>query len=394
MQHHLLLNQQPILNAQKQLYAYQLTLEKMPGIELNAEQWENELTALCDSLRNHIGLESLGSGKPVFYRAPAAFLRLALLPKVADLNHLMVEIGLEVLKDTVTLNALKEMMQAGVKIAVANYLPTAEHDKLLSIAKTVKINAAQINPVQASYIITKLKDKGVNAVISGLEEEDAFVDYLAAGADYFQGYFFTNPIVSAQKQIASNQLAMLKLLAEVNNPEASFENIVAIVGSDVGLTHKLLAAINHPSNGLAKVIETLKDAVTFMGLKRLKFWVNMMMLSEIDDVPMALLTTALVRAKFLETMAEVSGVGAQKERYFMVGLFSTLNAFLKAPMADIVDHLPLSAEIKLALLQQTASAGGVMGGHLPWCARLNRVIPSFLCAAIRAWTLCKFLVRI
>lgn len=364
MLHHLLLNKQPILNAQKELHAYQLTLEKMPDIELDAQQWQSELQVLCEGLRDNIGLDSLTLGKPVFYRAPNAFLRLDLLPKVAKLTDLTVEIGLDVLKDKTTLSALKEMLQAGVKIAIKDYQPTAEHDKLLTIAKVVKVNAAQTTPEQTAQIIANLKAKQVSVVVSGLEQEETFAAYLDAGAAYFQGYFFTNPIVSTQKEIASNKLAMLKLLAEVNDPEASFEKIIAIVGADVGLTHKLLAAINHPSNRIPQVIETLKDAVSFMGLKRLKFWVNMMMLSEVDDVPMELLTTALVRAKFLESMAEASGASAQKERYFMVGLFSTLNAFLKAPMVDIVDHLPLSAEIKLALLQQTGSSGGVMGGAL------------------------------
>ena len=202
-----------------------------------------------------------------------------------------------------------------------------------------------------------LKLQRIPVVITGIESEEQFHEYQNAGADYYQGYFFTNPLISGQKELSGNRLALLKLLAEVNDPDVAFEKIIETVGSDVGLTHKLLSAINHPSNQIPQVIDTLKDAVNFMGLKRLKFWVNMMMMSEVEDVPRELLTTALVRAKFMEDYADKQGRSDQKERYFMTGMFSTLNAFLKASMVDIVDQLPLSNEVKQALVDQSGEMG-------------------------------------
>ncbi|NPA72858.1 MAG: HDOD domain-containing protein, partial [Gammaproteobacteria bacterium] len=127
-----------------------------------------------------------------------------------------------------------------------------------------------------------------------------------------------------------------------------------------GLTHKLLSAINHPSNRIPQPVETLKEAVNFMGLKRLKFWVNMMMLSSMEDVPAELLVVALVRAKFLEEMAIKMGLTAEKDRYFMAGLFSSLNAFLKIPMADVVDQLPLADDVKAALVDLKGDMGRII----------------------------------
>lgn len=356
----LLINKQPVLDATKTLYAYQLKVEALPGKTLSTEQWETAIQDQWQQIQQNIGFEALTANKPVFYQAPIPLLKLALLPPIEPLSKLIVEVDVSILKDKTALMAIKEMVQQGVQIALQDYQPSTEHDKLLSIAKLVKFKVMDISDQSLDELFDKLHQQNLKVIVTDVDTEETYSALKDKGAQYFQGYFFTNPILASQKEVAGNKLAMLKLLAEVNDPDIEFDVLAKTIGSDVGLTHKLLSAINHPQNNLPQVIDSLKQAVNFMGLKRLKFWVNMLMLSEVDEVPTELLVTALVRAKFLESLATSIGQGVIKERFFMVGLFSTLNAFLKTPMADIVDQLPLSDSIKEALTNHK----GVMGQAL------------------------------
>ncbi len=360
MANQLFLNKQPLLDGQQNLYGYQLSMETMGKGGVPVGQWAKEIKSFCEGIQKNVGVENLTAGKPTFYKTPIQLLRLDLLPKIEPLSSLTVEVTSELLKDKESLTALKEIIQAGVKVAIDDYQPTEANDKLLSLAKIVKIDAHKWTVEQVTEMVSNLKQKQITVIITGLETVEQFEEYQACGADYFQGFFFTNPIFSSEKALSNNKLAMLKLLAEVNDPEVSFEEIAQTVSTDVGLTHKLLSAINHPSTGIVHQVETLKDAVNYMGLKRLKFWVNMMMMSSMEDVPAELLVAALVRAKFLEGMAEKMGLDSEKDRYFMAGLFSTLNAFLKIPMADVVEQLPLSQEVKDALVDQSGEMGRVI----------------------------------
>jgi len=357
MQAQLFLNKQPVLDSNQALYGYHLSLELVNGVEPATVEWESLMKAFCDDIAEQDGMVGLTANKPIFYKAPVEVISPDWLPKVDDLSTLTVEVGLDVLKSKVALESLKEIVKQGSKVAVYGYESTEAYNKLLSIAKTVKLDASQVSASDATALVADLKAKNIGVIITGIESEEQFDLYQVSDADYYQGYFFTTPVISGQKELSGNKLAMLKLLAEVNDPDVEFEKIVETVGSDVGLTHKLLSAINHPSNNVPQVIETLKDAVNFMGLKRLKFWVNMMMLSEVNDVPKELLTTALVRAKFMEALADKQGKNGDIDRYFMTGMFSTLNAFLKASMVDIVDQLPLSTEVKEALVDQSGDMG-------------------------------------
>lgn len=357
MQAQLFLNKQPVLDSKQALYGYHLSLELVNDVDPSTVEWESVMKAFCEDIAKQDGMEALTSNKPIFYRAPAEVLSLDFLPKLEDLSFLTVEVDLSILSNKAVLESLKEIIKAGVKVAVLGYENSDAYKKLLTIAKTVKLDSKAFSAEEVKTIVSALKIQQVSTIVSGLETEEEFSDYAKADANLYQGYFFTNPVISGQKELSGSKLAMLKLLADVNDPEVEFDKIVQTVGSDVGLTHKLLSAINHPSNDIPHVIETLKDAVNFMGLKRLKFWVNMMVLSDANDVPKELLTTALVRAKFMEVLADKQGKESDKDRYFMTGMFSTLNAFLKASMVDIVDQLPLSSEVKIALVDHSGDMG-------------------------------------
>jgi len=357
MQAQLFLNKQPILDAKHTLYGYHLSLEIVNGVAPSEVEWKSVMQAFCEDIAKQDGMAALTANKPIFYRAPVEVLSLDYLPKVDDLSFLTVEVELSILRNKTVLESLKEIIKAGAKVAVLGYENSDAYKKLLTIAKTVKLNANDFTAEQVKTIVSALNVQQITTIINGIQTEEQFADYAKANASWYQGYFFTNPVISGQKELSGSKLAMLKLLAEVNDPEIEFDKIVQTVGSDVGLTHKLLSAINHPNNHIPQVIETLKDAVNFMGLKRLKFWVNMMVLSEVNDVPKELLTTALIRAKFMEVLADKQGKSSDKDRYFMTGMFSTLNAFLKASMVDIVEQLPLSSQVKTALVDHSGDMG-------------------------------------
>ncbi len=360
MHNHVFLNKQPILDAQKNLYAYQLTLESLSEEPVDSEEWKELAKEFYADLQAGVGIENLTGGVPIFYHAPTSLIRVDLLPNIECLSRLIIEVDSEVLKDSEALTALKELKKSGASIAISDFQNNEAHQKLLSIASIVKLNVKDRSVDEVCKEVESLKSQQKQVILTGLESDEQFEEYRVANADYYQGFFFVNPVFSSKKELSNNKLAVLKLLAEVNDPDISFDQLADTIGVDVGLTYKLLGAINHPKNGIPTRVETLKEAVNYMGLKRLKFWVNMMMMSSMEDVPDELLVVALVRAKFLEGMAEKMGIPEAKDSYFMVGLFSTLNSFLKMPMVDVVDQLPLSEEVKQALVEQSGDMGSTL----------------------------------
>jgi len=81
-------------------------------------------------------------------------------------------------------------------------------------------------------------------------------------------------------------------------------------------------------------------------------------MSGIDDKPIALMNTALVRSKMCELVAIEMGVTPAS--YSTVGLLSILDALMDKPMEEVLASLPLSEEINIALLHRGNLVGEVL----------------------------------
>lgn len=350
-----LLNKQPILDHSSRVVAFHFALESTAKEPLSDQQWLTAIGQFTQDVENVGGVESLTKGLPIYYSAPISLLKLEYLP-IKDPAKMTVEVDDAVLGNKEVLQNLKEMIQAGVKVAITGFSNTQAEQKLLTLAHEVKISTEGETVDSLKLALEGLPD-GKSVVLTHVDTQERYEAFVNAGFKFFQGYYFTDPIIAKSQKVEESSFALLKLLASLNDPNVDFNDVSQIIAADAALSHKLLTAINHPTSHVDHQVDSLKDAVMLMGLKRLKFWVNMMMMSQVQDVPQELMVTALVRAKFLEAIAESTGKKDEEEKFFMVGLFSTLNAFLKVPMVDIADTLPVCDDVKQALTSQQGSMG-------------------------------------
>jgi EAL and modified HD-GYP domain-containing signal transduction protein len=78
-----------------------------------------------------------------------------------------------------------------------------------------------------------------------------------------------------------------------------------------------------------------------------------------DDKPLALTVTVVLRARMCELLAEALGRD-DSEMFFTAGLFSTLDVLMDSSMSEIVKELPLSNDLRDALVAHE----GVLGAAL------------------------------
>src|SRR5262249_8029556 len=78
-----------------------------------------------------------------------------------------------------------------------------------------------------------------------------------------------------------------------------------------------------------------------------------------------LLTIALVRAKMCEQLGQVLAPAATAS-CFLVGLCSVLDALLDCPLAEVLQGLPLTEELRQALLAHMGICGTIVHGVLAY----------------------------
>jgi EAL and modified HD-GYP domain-containing signal transduction protein len=182
---------------------------------------------------------------------------------------------------------------------------------------------------------------------------------IAAGCDLFQGYFFCRPAVVGTRGIAANRLALLQVVAALNDPAIEFSEIEQLVARDVALSFRLLRYVNSAFFGLRGDVRSIGQALALLGLENVSRWATLSTLASIDNKPTELTLTALIRARFCELAGSQAGVGSPAE-LFTLGLFSVIDAMMDVPMHDVVASLPLADDIREALVQRSGRMGQLL----------------------------------
>jgi EAL and modified HD-GYP domain-containing signal transduction protein len=184
------------------------------------------------------------------------------------------------------------------------------------------------------------------------EKVETDADYrwaLSAGYDYFQGYFFAQPVVVQGKQIPANKLQCLQLLQEGHRAEVDFARLTALISKDVSFSYKLLRYANSARFGRNAEIHSIRRALVALGECGIRKWIAIAALPTIaGDKPRELITQSLVRGRFCELLGQAIGQGIE-DQAFLVGLFSMLDALLDRPLEEALGELGLAPLLESVL---------------------------------------------
>ena len=312
------------------------------------------MRVLLDSFLD-LGLDQLVGQLPAFLNLTRTFfLSAQKMPLPRD------RVVLELLEgeriDAPLIESVRGYAQSGYRIALDDFEYAPGTEPLLEIADIVKIDVLNLSPSQVEEQVRIVRPYDAVLLAEKVETTEHYEFCKDLGFDLFQGYFLCRPNVLGGHRIPANRLATLRLLAKLQDPHVELEALEKIIREDLSLSYKLLRLINSAYYGLPQKVESIKQTLVLLGLHHIRAWVSLLTLSSLDDKPDELMATAMIRAKMCEQLAERAGI-LSADVYFTAGLFSTLDALLDMSMEDIMEQLPLAAELTAALLDREGSMG-------------------------------------
>ena len=165
----------------------------------------------------------------------------------------------------------------------------------------------------------------------------------------------------------------MRLLSELNRPNLTVLELEELIKQDASLSLKVLRCVNSAALPLRREVRSIHDAVVLLGIGPIRQWASVWALASLNTGGSPeLATLALLRARSCELLArELAGVDTAE--LFLVGLCSLLDAMLGRPMADALEHLPLSPAAKRTLLgEPEPDAGGPRRHRRAGARRLDR----------------------
>ena len=132
-----------------------------------------------------------------------------------------------------------------------------------------------------------------------------------------------------------------------------FRKLADLLKREPGLSYKLLRFVNSAWFGLRSPVESLQRALVSLGEDAARKWLSVLTMANLAaDHPTELAISALVRARFFESLARESGLTHLSDDCFLVGMFSHLDAMLGRPLAELVEGLNLHGQITRTLLDR------------------------------------------
>jgi c-di-GMP-related signal transduction protein len=294
-------------------------------------------------------------------RAHVTFPRELLLqgvPILCPSETLVVGIPGDLRGDAELIEACRQLKELGYELELVDFTPDQMDSPFLDFGDIVRLRPASIAPDVQADACRQLMTGGVRPLAHNVNTPAQHEQALEAGFWYFQGEFFRRPTLASGEELPTHKVQYLALLREVNRPELAYDDLEALIKLDVAMTYRLLRFINSVWYGLKQTVSSIRHALVLLGPCEVRLWASTLVLRELGaDKPVELFRRCLVRAKLAEGLSPLVGLESRGPELFLMGMFSLMEALTDIPLARVLEGLPLSSEVRGALLAQTGPFG-------------------------------------
>lgn len=171
--------------------------------------------------------------------------------------------------------------------------------------------------------------------------------------DYFHGQFASSCPKRPNEATADPHKVLLLHLLRLVQGDAETAEIVTAMKQDPLLTFRILRYLNSPALGLNHRIDSLAQALVILGRQRLARWISVLLFSvhEPNFSDWLLVESALTRGRLMEVLGAQLYPNEPHDPLFLTGIFSCLGRLLRRPLAELLDDMPLSDNVRAALLE-------------------------------------------
>ncbi len=280
------------------------------------------------------------------------------IPKMFKTNKLVIQIEDSLITNPFSQNLITKYKQNGYKIAVVDFEFAPRFFGILDIVDYIKVNFGNDNP-SVENIVKIGKSFGKKIIAYNIETQEAYDKARALNCTYYQGSFVSEKMPTTVKKVNYLQSNFFLLMVAVTKDEPDIDEIESIISRDVSLTFSLLRLVNSAYFALRNRARSVKQALVILGLGQLKQWIYLLSFKQDDgSMPDELIKISFLRATFASELLEfATDMPISRSEAYLLGMFSTLGKLMQVPLEEALDQLPISDEIKLALLNMEGRTG-------------------------------------
>ena len=340
---------QPIFDRHSNVFGYELLYRRSMNNFYEGVDGNQATRDLIYNAFFAMQIDDLTEGKVGFINFTDAMVR-DLVPEILPKEQLVIEILENSIVDHDLIQACKSLKEQGYILALDDFVLNPSFELLLELVDIIKIEFPNVSLETQRNLINKYKHK-IKFLAERLETREEYNVALQMGYDYFQGFFFSKPVIYKQNDIGVLNTSILNIIHQLRTLDPDYDRIAQAVELDVGLSYKVIRLSNTISFGARYSIRSVRQALVRIGILELRRWFNVLLLKDLQQVENhELIKQSLVRAHLMENLAQYCGSKEQSLDYLLTGMFSSIDVLLSKPMEEVLIGMPLVDTVKAALL--------------------------------------------
>lgn len=362
------LGRQPILDRNQTLFGYELLFRNEPVGPAHVSD-ELRSTAAVIAHASQLGMErTIGDGFG-FVNVDADVLMTDIFSFLPP-QRVVLEISSNVQPTPELVVRMQELISHGFHFALHDVAADSDSrletslPALLPLVHYVKMDVHHTPLSTLMKLAPRFHQERKKLVAEKVETREEFKNALDLGFDYFQGYYFSRPVIMSGKKLSPSQLSVMELMTLVTS-DADNPEIERAIKRDVSLALNLLRLVNTPAVGARQRIDSLSQALNLLGRRQLQRWLQIMLYAEPSKrghsmTPLLMLATTrgrlleLLAAKLRPTDRHAADVA------FTVGIMSLMDTLFGIPMYEILGQIPVIDPVAAALLDRAGFYGELL----------------------------------
>lgn len=309
-----------------------------------------------------VGVDAVAADKEVFVEVNNISVFTDIEVQCEAAHHRIVLLMDNTIKpDAMYISRLKALKANGFKLAIRK-LPVSSFEpyrEILLMMDYILLDHKKIDITKARIYFSKIYPN-IKLCAGNIKTQEIFEELKNEGGYHFyEGEFFRMPVTKGQADVSPLKVNYIELLNLVNDDDFELSKAADVIGRDTALVISLLKMVNRMA--VNSEITSIRHAAAMLGQKELKKWINTAVTNELcADKPNEITRVSLLRAKFAENLAPIFEMAISSSELFLMGLFSVLDLILDKPMAEALDMVKVSKDIRKALVDKEGKFAPVL----------------------------------
>ncbi len=283
-------------------------------------------------------------------------------PRLFDQSELVIQIDDSVIIHPLSMHFVQQYAKEGYQIAVNEFQFAPRYLALLDNISYIKVNAQTTSDSNMKNIIEIAHSMNKKCIITHIDSEALYQKAVAMGADAMEGSYVAESLTTKAHSSSYLQSNFFRLMVAVTKDEPDMEEIEQLISADAQLSYGLMKIANSAYYALRTRATTIRQGVMTLGLAQLKQWIYLLSASNegtvIDTGSEEFLKLSFMRANFCSELAgHVRELPITRAEAYLMGMFSTLDYLIDAPLEEILAEVPLADQVREALLTKGGRCG-------------------------------------